>query len=173
MKICCDTCGDELDEGELEAPRTNDDDEILCDKCYEVQYQEYCPVCEEYGEKPEKPTDAYFFLSVESAQREGIKPGVYHVLDYPVFSAALAGLGPTILWTDNFELIRECDVNAIYKALHTNSEPIVEGAEFVCECCAKKYATRNNFFSIRENWVHNRVIRNIYHRGIIQNGKIA
>ena len=128
LPAVCSDCGNELDDEEKETPYKNQWDKAICDNCYREKYQEYCPVCEHYFDKPEKPTDSYFIVSKEGEKEAGIKMGVYHVLDYPVFSAAVGGFGSTFLWEENFELMRECDVNSMLKKLHGLHHEKLEGA---------------------------------------------
>jgi hypothetical protein len=171
LSAVCSDCGNELDEEEIETPYKNQWDEAICDYCYRDKYQEYCPVCEDYFDKPEKPTDSYFIVSKEGEKEAGIKMGVYHVLDYPVFSAAVRGLGSTFLWEENFKLMRECDVNSMLKKLHGLHYEKLKGAEVVCQSCAERFAKTENFFSIRHQWVYNPLTKNLYERGVIQNGR--
>ena len=120
-KYNCDKCGDIFELNEGEAPATYHNSEIIiCDDCYEELYEDICPLCENLYDKPERPTDGYFYASHES----GLVPGFYHVLDYPVFIAATGGIGDTRLINDNFELIKEKILDVDF------------GAEFCCSGCA-------------------------------------
>jgi len=167
----CSRCGNELDDEERDSPSLNKLSEPICDDCYRECYREYCPICEDYYDKPEKPTDTYFIVSKSSEQDAGIKAGVYHVLEYPVFSAAVGGLGSTYLWKENFELLRECDVDSMLSKIYGKGTAKLDGTEFVCECCARRFSRTTNFIQIRKRWVESALYKNIRERGIIQEGK--
>ncbi len=169
--LMCSYCGNDLQEDETENPYTDSENQIMCDNCYREAYEDYCIICEEWYSKPEKPTDANFVLSKEGEKETGLKAGIYHVLKYPVFSAAVGGLGSTYLFHSNFEIKRECDINAMLIKLHGKHCEKINGAEFICPSCTDRFSRTENFNQVRHLYVHNRTIQNVYERGIIQSGK--
>jgi hypothetical protein len=94
--IECEYCGDELDREELESPRKDDQDDIMCDDCYREHFEFTCSVCHEYGETE----DQHNMLAVydpeafdECDRDNGWKRGVYMIVDSPYYCSPLIGHG--------------------------------------------------------------------------------
>lgn len=158
----CIRCGEPADE---ESPYMEGEDPI-CDDCYRDNYQEYCPLCEEYYDKPENPEDTYFVVTKTGAPVVNVEHGVYQATDWPVSISDIFGGNISLL--GNHKLLRKCDVMEMKRKL--GHKPDLEGGDYICPCCAGKYTQQSGFFSIRAMWTKNMLHRNIFERGVIQNG---
>ena len=161
----CDSCGNKLNKDEDFVDESGD---RICDECYTEHYMELCPVCEEYYDKPQTPNDCYFAITKSGEEETGTKRGIYQANKYPVFSDSLFG-GMCRIEEDNVRLLRECDVDEMsFKLWGSRTE--LKGGEFICPKCAEHFARKNNFLSIRRLWTTNALHKNIFERGVIQNG---
>lgn len=124
QNYCCDHCGSDFKE-------TMEDfvvkeNRLFCDNCHRDIYLELCRMCENLDDK--SAFNTYFAISKYGEKCTGLKMGIYQALEYPVFSSAVGGLGSTFIFKDNIKLLRECDID----------EQTIQGAEFICDCCAEK-----------------------------------
>jgi hypothetical protein len=166
----CYFCDNKLDEYEMENPYRDEDENILCDNCYTEQYQNFCPLCEEYYDKPTKPEECFFVVAKEvkdDVACNPIKPGIYQTTSWPYWLGA-TGFGFEMLFEDSIKLIRELDINSMIQKLYPHSDMI--GADEICPCCVEKYT--NLKFKKRTDYVDDfyRLHYNIYERGVISNG---
>lgn len=127
-KIKCTWCGEALSEDELECPRKDSSDEVICDDCYHVEYEYICPLCENGVEI--EGNQEHLFVSNPLAKDQEISPGIYHIVSLPWYSS------------DYFSITifpRSLKRVAPLPARLTNE---VEG-DYICEDCAKKYSPHN------------------------------
>jgi len=121
-----------------------ENNELLCEDCYEEKYIESCIICDEiyYSNElsNEFPKSPFYYIGVQN------KPGIYHALSYPVFSAATGGLGDTYIWWNNVEFICsiedflnsydpkfESDLSEKWKTFIENIN--IEFGDFIGPCC--------------------------------------
>ncbi len=90
----CNSCGDELEEEEIESPRKDKDGSILCDECYEDKYQHHCPVCEEffYEDLEAKISPKYLMILPSVGENVGLDAGIYEIVSYPFFADGIIEL---------------------------------------------------------------------------------
>lgn len=132
--LCAD-CRKQLRGEELESPSRSTWGEPVCDECYQYNYQDHCPLCEEYYDRPKKPEDTFFFLIRHTAHELRMKPGFYRVLAFPYyFGGVVTGFDDFNL--DRISLARECDIQAIQKP--EGVEPVDHSGE-CCLDCFEKY----------------------------------
>lgn len=62
--FCCD-CDAELKGEELESPYEDNVGNIICDGCYEDNYNQVCEICQNWFRKPITPEKTYFVLAEE------------------------------------------------------------------------------------------------------------
>lgn len=116
-------------------------EDVLCEHCYYDKYYEQCPLCEDsyhIDSKPDKfPKSPFYYIGNQS------QSGIYYAKSYPIFSAALAGCGPTYIWWDNVEFV--CSIEDFLKEnkfdnLNTEyheflNDSSTEYADFIGPCC--------------------------------------
>jgi hypothetical protein len=135
-KIMCDNC-----DCEIIVDENDSDDSCLCDSCYSKDHDEFCCVCESYYESPSNAKETYFFVSKEIQENSGLKMGIYQGVEYPIYSSSVLGDDVSI-FEDNVNLLSETDINEIYKKKYDYEENVIEGAEFICKCCANEYSKK-------------------------------
>ena len=99
----CDNCGTSIFELNDFPERDIEKDEVLCENCYNEEYRDYCPICEESYEKSDLPDEfpksPFYYIGTQA------KSGIYHALSWPVFCAATGGLGTTYINWESVELV--------------------------------------------------------------------
>lgn len=112
----CTECGDLFD---------SDSEGIVCDvgngcgACEDAFSR--CDICKEHFKSTEKPDETFFTLSKEGAEEQDMKPGLYSVKCFPVYSSDYFS---TFIDKHNVELIKELDT--------------YEKSNFICGACFEK-----------------------------------
>lgn len=118
--------------------------EVLCEECYDQRYRASCVICEESYElsdlPDEFPKSPFYYIGNQK------KSGIYHALQYPVFSAACGGLGYTYIWWDSLEFV--CSMEDFLKSHDPElrfdfsekwkeflEDKSVEYADYIGPCC--------------------------------------
>lgn len=84
----CTSCEEDLDGEEIENPRKDKDGSILCDDCYDEEYEHHCPICEEffYEDLNAKITPKYLMVLQMVGDDVGLTAGIYEIIRYPFFA---------------------------------------------------------------------------------------
>ena len=122
----CTECEEELDEEEVESPRRNKNNDIVCDQCYEEQYSHICPICEEiFDEDFSKVISPKYLLITEDASEDiYLSPGIYEIVSYPFFR------------DDTIEIT--LIASAMRKILDVPKDVCESDVYYVCEDCVEK-----------------------------------
>ena len=164
----CSRCGNDFNSEELENPRFDEDNDPICDQCYEDNYQQYCLLCEEYYDNPTKPEETFFLVAKEVSDECDVEPGFYKVLEWPYWLRA-TGFGFETLFKRAIQLVKKADINSMLKKLHGRYTQEF-GANEICEDCFNKYTNRKyHRINYCDPWM--KIHGNIYERGIIKEGK--
>lgn len=124
--------------------------ELYCEYCERERFYSTCPICEDYYENPEKPTDEYLIISKEAVEEHNIsvKPGFYQVLKYPYFYGDCVG-GFDDVFTDSLKLIREIDIHSMLYKINPRVGKEKIGADSCCYDCMLTYTgqtkLKNNY----------------------------
>lgn len=165
--FCCSSCQRDFRDEYMDF--MFEDNEIMCYECYEDRYQNLCPICQDFYDKPTTPQETYFVITKEGEEETGMKAGVYQAVKFPIFSASY--IGDTHIWKDSVKLLRECDVASMHKKIHNSkSNELDFYSEFVCECCADFYS-KENLADVRELYFKLPLHRKINIKGILKQGK--
>jgi hypothetical protein len=140
----CDNCGESIFEMS-DFPEINiENDELLCEKCYDHKYKDTCVICEEVYDLSDLPTEfpksPFYYIGPQN------KSGIYHALEWPVFSAACGGLGDTYIWWNSVEFVcsmedflnshdpeLKYDFSEKWKEFLENNN--IEYADYIGPCC--------------------------------------
>jgi len=132
----CTNCGSTLEPDEEEAPRKDEDGNIVCDQCYDDRYQHLCPICEElFWEVYEKEISPKYFIITRQAEANHVaKAGFYEIVSLPFYKdgiieaslidSAINRLG---------DLPKNLDEDNLHYSLY-----------FICENCAEKMLKNNH-----------------------------
>lgn len=116
----CEYCGKSIFEMWDFPEVLEEEREVLCEECYDNNYRDTCPICENSyeikdvkGDNIPFPKSPFYWLNsqtkdewLEYNEHEEYKPsGIYHAIQYPVFIAACGGLGDTWIQWDNVEIV--------------------------------------------------------------------
>ena len=124
-----------------------DEKEVLCEECYYQRYRDICCICEESYElsdlPDEFPKSPFYYIGTQK------KSGIYHALQYPIFSAACGGLGETYIWWNSVEFVcsmedflklhdpeLRCDFSEKWKEFL--EDDYIEYADYIGSCCYEK-----------------------------------
>ena len=168
MKIECTYCGNDLNSEELENPRKDEHDDVICDECYDDKHMNICELCEDYYEKPETPEETFFVVSKEASEELDIKPGFYQVLSYPYLFGDIV-FGVSSVFENSVKLIKKANINSMLRKMYGKNVGEI-GATEICDSCFNKYTSSK--YEVRTNYCDQfqKVHRNIYERGIIKQG---
>ena len=144
--IKCVQCDAVLTGEQMESPYENDDNEVMCDDCYEDEYMSVCPICEDSFEKSRKLEDGYYFAITKEAVEdsgvmyngENMKPGIYKALEYPMYRADIV-FGFNYFYDNTIELVVEND--------------FPDGGSYceeICGGCVEKYKNEQNKNKLRK-----------------------
>lgn len=109
----CESCN-ELFDSNCEGITT--DDGQICEACSDDYH--YCPLCEEYFKAATDPKDSFFVLSPSDAEGQDMKPGLYSVDRFPVYTSDMVT-----------QTIDKCAVVLIKESTE------YETSGFVCRTC--------------------------------------
>lgn len=155
----CDNCGESIFEMD-DFPEINiDEKEVLCENCYDQKYRDTCVICEEVYDLSDLPTEfpksPFYYIGTQN------KSGIYHALNWPVFSAATGGLGDTYIWWDSVEFI--CSIEDFLKSHDPElkydfsekwkeflKDGSIEYADFIGPCCYNEALKISNTFEKSE-----------------------
>lgn len=99
-KTVCSYCGNDLVGEELGNPhRDPNDDEMMCDECYQEHFEFECCRCLNYDS-----TEHQHDYLVVYEQVGDVKPGIYRVISYPYHGGAL--IGDSWLFANSLQRIR-------------------------------------------------------------------
>lgn len=128
---CC-YCGTNI--FELDDFPEFEDGDVVCENCFTQNFEKICVFCEESYRKDENkemefPKSAFYY----DINDDEHKKGIYESLAYPVFSAAVGGVGTTLIDWDNVRLV-------VSKKEYLKDNPAMKGkfdggAEFICKGC--------------------------------------
>lgn len=151
----CSWCGDNIFEHHEYPEHHKEYGDLMCEGCYDNEFRDTCPICEESYEKSEVEGDLfpkspfYWFNSSkkedwEDDYHEYHPSGIYQAKQYPVFTAATGGLGSTYIEWRNLEFI--CSIEDFIKEEYgdrgwreydewINDDYKDDKAEFIGDCC--------------------------------------
>ena len=124
--VICSWCGKVLDDEESVNPRTDSNNDVMCDDCYSDEYQYRCWLCDEWVDTEDN--EKHLIVLKELAEDQDMKPGIYEVVGYPVYSDSILG--------DSF-VLHQSSIT-FKKPLPKNIDEydeIISG--FICEDCYK------------------------------------
>ena len=123
----------------------------LCEDCWEEEYTERCPVCEELYEKDEQEgKDEYFFITPGFAKETSKEVGMYKVLEKPFFYGDIV-CGFDGFYSDAIEKVNDLDIEAYLQKEYNNPDLHVP-VDIMCPECAKKYLEIGNKQEGREGY---------------------
>lgn len=133
----CSGCGENI--FELQDFPVIKDDNVFCEDCYDDEYRDICPLCQDSYENDnvqceQFPKSPFYYGVKEDRRLKSYHPqGVYEAINYPIFIGATGGLGETMIQWDNVRLI--CTKEEYLKLNPYSKEAFEGGAEFICNEC--------------------------------------
>lgn len=129
----CTYCFDPLTDEESESPRTDPYEDVMCDECYQIEYQDECGLCENYFNDPQIAKHHKFVVGRELAKETGLKMGVYSVLEYPFHYGSIV-TGFDGFFDHAIKLEREMDVRE-YKRIDCSFRDVRPVGGTICLEC--------------------------------------
>ena len=126
----CTECETELNAEEAESPRVDEENHILCDRCFKDKYSHLCPLCEETFDKDfsEKISPKHILITEYAAKNIGLNPGIYEITSYPWFADGMIEIQ---IYESAIKKIAELPGDF-------NEGDFVADIHYVCEDCAEK-----------------------------------
>jgi hypothetical protein len=129
----CDQCGGSIFEM-YDYPNIDiDADELLCEMCYEEEYQTQCPCCENTVMNNDI-SDNYFVINQSGAEETGKQSGFYKVLAKPYYRSGFFGF--EYLIEGAFEFIKTIGIHGAY-------DNDCQSCGEICKKCIEKYINSN------------------------------
>lgn len=132
----CTNCGSTLEPDEEESPRENKNGDIVCDRCYEDQYQHLCPICEEYFDEDfdQKISPKHMIITRQAEMNHVAKAGLYEIVSLPFYADGMieAHLFDSAINRQG-DLPKDLDEDNLHYSLY-----------FVCEDCVEKMLKNNH-----------------------------
>jgi len=84
----CTICKELLNEEEMESPRKDKDETVICDKCWGEKYEHLCPICENIFDKDldAEISPKHIIVSEYAGETLYTDPGIYEVIKYPFYA---------------------------------------------------------------------------------------
>ena len=79
----CSWCSHELDCEEREFPRTDADEDPICDNCHHQEYEFTCCNCEEYEDDEMQHKLLVVFTATSASHGDEVQPGIYNITGGP------------------------------------------------------------------------------------------
>ncbi len=138
----CSRCGKSIFEMDDFPELLTDDDEIMCEECYDEHYREYCPICENSYDT--KDYEAYHFVITEEVGAEiGKTPGIYKALTKPFFYGNIV-TGFDAFFDHAIELVAPIRMN-LFKKIDCGDSCCEVSNDMICPECVEKYVRKANY----------------------------
>lgn len=143
----CDYCGKSIfelnDFPEIILPEEGKTGEVMCEDCYDHDYRDICPICEESYDTKDFTSD-YLVITEEASRKTRKAPGIYKILQRPFFFGNCV-TGFESFFTGAIELVAPIRINEIKKIeCGPNCQEV--GNDVICPDCIKKYVRKDNYF---------------------------
>lgn len=140
----CGRCGQsifELDDFP-ELLMDENDDEIMCEECYDENYRDICPICENSYDVKDYVSD-YIIINEELAKREKMKPGIYKILSRPFFFGNCV-TGFDAFFPSSLELAVSIRINE-FKKIDCGNNCCEVGNDTICPDCIDKFIRKSGY----------------------------
>lgn len=137
----CDNCGKSVFEMNDFPEVLTEQDELLCEECYDDEYRTFCPLCEDTWEKDDMTE--YFFITKETSKEVHKPIGMYKILKHPFYYGDCV-FGFDAFFDDAIEKVSDLDIKEVYSIMHPglNKEILLD---CICSGCSEKYLRRDMF----------------------------
>lgn len=143
----CDNCGKDIFELYDFPNICLDENEVLCEECYDELYYQRCGLCDNSFDKPETPEATRFIVSKELSSEAGLSPGIYQALSFPMYYGDCV-TGFDAFFEGSIKLVRSLDINSIQRVIYgKRTEDIT-----LDEICPDCYDLLTNHKYIRNNY---------------------
>ena len=144
----CTWCKKRLDNEEVETPKLSEDNEVICDDCYDEEYMSFCPLCEDRFETPKTVEDGYYYLITEyrcgsDTCGKKIKRGIYKITKFPFFAD---GIIEGVYFSNVFKRIRFLTKDEVKEIKKDNIRD-----NTICIGCALKVENKENKPEVNQN----------------------
>jgi DNA-directed RNA polymerase subunit RPC12/RpoP len=119
-----------------------EDDEIMCEECYDENYRETCPICEESYDTKDFVND-FFVLNEEAAKETKKQPGIYRILERPFFFGNIVS-GFESFFDSAIKLEIPLRINE-YKKIKIDEGCCEVISDNICTECAEKFLRKENY----------------------------
>lgn len=136
----CENCGGNVFEWGGYPNYDKEDNDLLCDNCYDDRFRTSCPVCEESFDKDEMTE--HFFITKEISKTVHKEPGLYKILRYPLYYGDCV-FGFDAFFDDALEKVSDIDISKAGKVINLDYDDVK--LDCICPDCLAKYSRKDNF----------------------------
>ena len=137
----CDHCNTSIFELNDFPEALTEQNELLCEDCYDNEYRTVCPLCEESWEKDDMTE--YFFITKEVSKKVHKPIGLYKILQYPFYYGDCV-FGFDAFFDGAIEKVSDLDIKEAYSTINPRSEKDIL-LDCICPDCAERYMRRDFF----------------------------
>lgn len=132
----CTRCGVSIFEMDDFPELLIDDNEIMCEYCYDNEYRETCPICEESYDTKDFESD-FIVINEELSKETGMKAGIYKILERPFFFGSILS-GFDAFFDNTLQLVVEIKINE-HKEIDCgyNHQEVTSGC--ICSDCEQSF----------------------------------
>lgn len=141
----CDSCNISIFELD-DFPEVNQKhDFVLCEECYDEEYREICPICEDFYDTLDGDTD-YFVINEEASKELKHTPGIYKILERPFFYGDIIS-GFDNFYPESIELVTPIRINE-YKQVDVGDgfQEVTSG--HICPDCIEKFTKKDRWITL-------------------------
>lgn len=144
----CDGCGTsifELDDfPEIVKNENGKCTEILCEECYDDNYRETCPICEESYDVKDFTSD-HIIINEELGVETKLTPGIYEILERPFFFGDIL-TGFDAFFDNAIKLVVPIRIN-FYKKIKCGNSCCEVGSDAICPECVDELVRKGNYIN--------------------------
>lgn len=144
---CCDNCGNDIFQMYDYPNISLEENEVLCEECYNEKYYQRCGLCENSFDKPETPESTRFIVSKELSNEAGLEPGLYQALSFPMYFGNCV-TGFDAFFEGSIKLVKTLDINSIQRVRYGKGTEDIKLDEICPDCydlLTKHKYIRNNY----------------------------
>lgn len=119
-----------------------EDEEIMCEECYDEHYREICPICENSYDVKDYTSD-YLVITEELSNETGNTPGIYKILKRPFFYGSILS-GFDAFFPNTLELVTSIRIND-YKKIDCGENCCEVSSDTICSECVDRYVRKSNY----------------------------
>ena len=119
-----------------------DDDEIMCEDCYDEHHRDFCPICENTYDIKDFTSD-FIVINEELSIETGKQPGIYQILKRPFFFGNIL-TGFDAFFDGALKLVVSIRINH-FKGIDVGNGYCEVASNNICGECIERFVRKENY----------------------------